>query len=127
MARGVTISAKLVNDQTGAIRDRIRREHAAETHEIGEAVLDQSRPLVPVETGTLRRSGFVRGPYWQGDRVLVDVGYGGAAMDYAYIVHERLDAQHPVGQAKYLEVPAIQMEPEVVRRYQAAKRRIVGG
>ncbi len=40
------------------------------------------------------------------DRVDVVVGYTQA---YALYVHENLEARHPVGQAKYLEQPARQL------------------
>lgn len=43
---------------------------------------------VPVETGTLRASGFVQPPDITGKSVSVYLGYGGAAAPYALAVHE---------------------------------------
>lgn len=46
-------------------------------------------------------------------RVVVRVGYG---TNYGLFVHEDLSAHHRVGQAKFLEMPARQMAPEL-RQY----------
>jgi len=82
----------------------------------GQKVLAASLPLVPVDTGTLRASGYVTEPMRAADLVTVEIGYGGPAAkinpksgassdSYAIFVHENLEAHHPVGQAKYLEQP----------------------
>lgn len=82
----------------------------------GSRILSESQPLVPVDTGTLRASGYVTPPVREGDTVKVTIGYGGPAAkinpktgesseSYAIYVHENLEAHHPVGQAKYLETP----------------------
>lgn len=67
-------------------------------------LLAESQKIVPVDTGALRRSGFVR-MRWEGTRRSeVVVGY---VMDYAIWVHERLDLRHAPGKsAKFLEIPA---------------------
>lgn len=71
-----------------------------------ERILTVSKmDYVPVDTGALRASGFVEPPIVQGPRVSVDLGFGGPAAPYAVLVHENLTAHHPVGQAKYLEIP----------------------
>lgn len=84
----------------------------------GEAqgIMAASEPLVPVDTGALRSSGYVTPPEEDGDRVVVYLGYGGPAAKinpktlestdgYAIYVHENLEAHHPVGCAKFLELP----------------------
>lgn len=60
---------------------------------------------VPVATGALRASGFVDPPLQTLDGGSVTLGFGGPAAPYAVIVHEDLTKRHPVGQAKYLELP----------------------
>lgn len=60
---------------------------------------------VPVRTGALRASGFVEAPQVSGTRSSVGFGFGGPGAEYAVIVHEDLTKRHPVGQAKYLEIP----------------------
>lgn len=70
------------------------------------AAFNESQRQVPVATGALRASGEVDGPNYLGNSELeVTIGYGGAAGPYALIVHENLEAHHPVGKAKYLEDP----------------------
>ena len=84
-----------------------RRGMVSEAHEI----MDESVTEVPVETGALRDSAFV-----EEDADGVTFGYGGnnvqtnpitgkSTSDYMIAVHERLDVNHPVGKAKFLEDP----------------------
>lgn len=75
---------------------------------------------VPVETGTLKSSGFVGPPDIRGGNVTVSLGYGGPAAPYALAVHENPRAGKTggvspsgkkykrwstVGGWKYLETP----------------------
>lgn len=86
-----------------------------------QGIMAQSKPLVPVDTGSLRASGYVDEPVIEGTaaigkQITVNFGYGGVASkinpktgeptgEYALYVHENLEAFHKVGIAKYLEVP----------------------
>lgn len=95
-----------------------------------EGILAQSVELCPVDTGALRASRYATPPQRDGDTITVTIGYGGPAggsgemeglaIDdailfgtarakdpavYAIYVHENLEAHHPVGSAKYLEIP----------------------
>ena|SRR5690242_17900092 len=81
-----------------------------------EGIMAQSKELVPVDTGTLRASGFVLPPVQDGTVMRVELGYGGPAAKinpktgessdgYAVYVHENLEAHHPHGMAKFLEIP----------------------
>ena len=79
------------------------------------AILEVSQPLVPVDTGALKRSGRVE-PAPNGASVLV---YGGGDIDYAGIVHYKLGVNHPVGQAQYVGQPLRTERPE---RKQATAR-----
>ena len=96
-------------------------------------IMTKSIPQVPAETGTLRDANFVEGPFEDADEVRVRLGYGGPgdkrnpktgqmASQYAVIVHERLGADHPSGNAKFLEKPIIEasasMESRVGSRMQ---------
>ena len=74
------------------------------------AILAASQPLVPVDTGALKRSGRVK-PAAKGASALI---YGGSGftnprtkrkIDYAGVVHYRLDVKHPVGQAQFVGQP----------------------
>jgi hypothetical protein len=80
--------------------------------EVSSEVLAESLKLVPVDTGTLKGSGMVHRPEVSGSQVTAKVSYGGAASQYAAVVHEDMTANHPHGgQAKYLAT--------VVERYAA--------
>lgn len=70
-----------------------------------EDIMGKSRQLAPVDRGNLRGSGVVMPPDVAGPVVQVELGYGGAASEYALVQHERLDFRHTVGQAKFLEQP----------------------
>jgi hypothetical protein len=75
-----------------------------------EAVIlkGKSQALCPVDSGTLRDSCVIE----EGDNYVI-VGYGGAASSYAARQHEDMSYHHDVGQAKYLEQPATEMEEEI--------------
>lgn len=91
--------------------ERYRRKYPQLTAEAlymeEEAVLSQSKLLVPVDTGRLRASGYAETPTI-GLFIEGEVGY---ETKYAVPVHENLSARHSVGQAKFLEVPAQQRSP----------------
>ena len=87
--------------------------------EFGGEIQRRSEQLVPRDTGELASRSFVEGPLISkdGSEYLVVVGYekhgaptGTQNKDtkgqfYAVPVHERMDVNHPNGQAKYLEQP----------------------
>lgn len=54
----------------------------------------------PVKSGRLRSTAYVAPPVDDGKSIRVTIGYG---TDYAVPVHERTEAHHPVGEAKFLE------------------------
>ena len=70
-----------------------------------EETITEAKLITPVDEGVLRASGHVQQPKRDGPRVSVEAGFGGPAAPYALFVHEDLTAHHPVGQAKFLEVP----------------------
>lgn len=80
----------------------------------GQVMTLSKDQYVPVKTGALRGSGDVALPEIEGNNVLVQLGYGGPAIDYAVVVHENLQAYHkPPTQAKYLETPLTQAIPQI--------------
>jgi len=83
----------------------------------GLFVLRESKKIVPVDTGTLKGSGFARnvgGPGWLAD---VIVGY---TAKYAIYVHENPHAKHKEGKTyKFLE--------KVIRDQRKQILKIVGG
>lgn len=75
-------------------------------------VLNESKKIVPVDLGTLKNSGQVKKPDVSANAVNVDISYGGAAADYAFIVHENPNARHKPGKTyKYLEIPFMARKP----------------
>ena len=90
-------------------------------NEEAQIAFEKSQDLVPVDTGVLRASGVLETAAIQGDKIVVEMGYGGAAKEYALIVHERLDVNHASPtQAKYLEQPALEAQatlgPRILQR-----------
>jgi HK97 gp10 family phage protein len=83
-------------------RDTRRAKQRALT-KFANIEMTEMKKRTPVATGTLRDSGIVDPPTWNGDTVTVTLGFGGAAEQYAIYVHEDLEAFHPVGQAKFVE------------------------
>ena len=70
-----------------------------------DVMADSKGNYVPVKDNALRSSGKVGDVRRVGNDVIVELGFGGAASDYAWVQHEDLDYAHKVGQAKYLEIP----------------------
>ena len=87
------------------------------------AILAASQPLVPVDTGALKRSGRVEDAP-KGAAVLV---YGGGKIDYAGYVHYRLNVNHPVGQAQYVGQPLRTERPERKKATARAMRKWLEG
>ncbi|MFD7738415.1 minor capsid protein [Streptomyces sp. MJM8645] len=103
----------------------LRAERAAAARGLlaaAEHVLQASREVVPIEEGTLARSGVASVDEQQ---LVAGVSYD---TPYATRVHEDLNARHDAGRsAKYLERPAAQEAPAVERIIAAAVRRALGG
>lgn len=95
----------------------LARELTAATYQHGQRVLAAALPLTPVETGYLRASGYVSAPVVTNGHVAVTIGFGAY---YAIYVHEILSARHPVGQAKFLEQPALALSGEFAQAAAAA-------
>ena len=87
----------------GRIGGRLEAALAEGLLEAGETLKERSQQLVPVETGELRDSAFVRQDR-RGRRPAVEVGYDA---EHALTVPEDLDAEHAPGESsKFLERPA---------------------
>lgn len=73
-----------------------------------QVVLSESKRQVPFRYGALSGSGMVHQPYSVGNKAAVEISYGGAAVDYAFVQHENLNFRHAPGRkAKYLEDPVV--------------------
>jgi hypothetical protein len=81
-----------------------------------EIEMAEAKRRTPVDTGALRASGYVGEPEQGFTGVTVAMGFGGAAADYAWVVHEDLEAFHPVGQAKFLESTLMESAPHMADR-----------
>lgn len=66
-------------------------------------VLPAAIEYCPKKTGDLRESGAVGTAVRNGYEVSVPITFGSDNVDYAGYVHENLEANHPIGQAKFLE------------------------
>ena len=104
---------KLSIRNTASVRSMLKKYKAAavkvlasELYKEGERImLDSKNNYVPVDLGALKSSGHVQAPVIGASGISVTLGYGGASAPYAIYVHEDLNAIHPVGQAKFLEIP----------------------
>lgn len=89
---------------------------AAALYQEAETIMAAAKEITPLDTGALRNSGHVQLPVITPQQVTVRMGFGGAAASYAIYVHENLTARHPVGQAKYLEVPVNRARKGLAKR-----------
>lgn len=96
-------------------------------NEEGQIAFRNSQRLVPVDTGTLRRSGVLVPAREKGSSMIeVVMGYGGAASAYALKQHENLSYRHKEGQqAKYLEEPVKARQEKLSQNIQRRMKRIL--
>ena len=83
-----------------------------------EALIEQKESMrrTPVDTGALRASHVTTKPVINGRDIRVSIEIGGPAAPYGVIVHEDLEADHPVGQAKFLESTINESRPYFAAR-----------
>ena len=83
-----------------------------------EALIEtkESQKRTPVDTGALRASHETGRPVMSGQDISVTISVGGPAAPYALVVHERLEAFHKVGQAKFLESTIMESRPFMAAR-----------
>lgn len=104
---------KLIEFDTSQVVNNLKRiagvtkqDVAAGLYQEATKVMGDSNPLVPYEFGALVGSGFTDLPKIRGNKITVEMGYGGPAVKYAEKQHEELKYRHSPGrQAKYLEEP----------------------
>ena len=93
---------------------KVARSTYAATEEACEDIMEESLRQVPRDTETLANSAFYDITHAKDYGFEATLGYEGSAinlktgtpvMDYAVVVHEDLEAIHPVGKAKFLEDP----------------------
>lgn len=99
-----------------SVADRVPHVAAEALRAEAEIEMTEAKRRTPVDTGALRASGHVSDPEIDGKNISVSLGFGGPAADYAFYVHEDLDAFHPVGQAKYLESVLDESRPHLAKR-----------
>lgn len=81
-----------------------------------QAIMNESKKIVPVDTGALKTSGRVDNPEITPSDITVTIGYGGPSAPYAEIVHEDPTANHSPGKTyKYLEIPVMAAEDKYFR------------
>lgn len=76
----------------------------------------ESMKRTPVDTGDLRDSHEVYGPFIRKGEISVEIRVGGGRVDYAIVVHERTDIFHRTGQAKFLESTLRESAQYILRR-----------
>lgn len=77
----------------------------------GQRVQKTAVKKTPVDTGNLRGSRYVKPLLMNRNKPAVEVGNNA---EYAIYVHENLEANHPVGEAKFLEKAIIQEKHNIL-------------
>lgn len=109
-------SGRSISETLAQYGERVAHSLGKQLYREAQGIMAASQGLVPVDTGALRSSGYVDEPKREGDTIEVLLGYGGPAAQinpktgestdgYALRVHENLEANHPVGGPKFLELP----------------------
>lgn len=133
MAQGIRIEAKVTGSEKIISMLRKHKESAIQAlkrklYQEAEAIMTQSKELVPVDTGNLRdNGGVVDLPVQEGGYIIQKLGYGGTAAPYAIFVHENTVVFHKVGMAKFLEIPFRQAQKGMAERIATGMRKSLGG
>lgn len=107
------------------IADKFPQHTGAAMYQEGQIEMTESKKRCPVSPtpapkgvvpGTLRASGRVSEPNYEGRNITVTLSYGGGAVDYAVIQHENPDYFHTTGQWKYLESVLNESRPHMAAR-----------
>lgn len=107
-------------------------------YEMAKEIEVESKAEVPSLTGTLRNSSYVEQLGITEDSATVRIGYGGPndrinprtgqpASSYALPVHEKLNAHHSNGKAKFLEDPVRRHEGDIESKLAAYIAAALGG
>lgn len=81
-----------------------------------QPILAESQELVPIRTGALKATGALNVEI-EGNAIIATISYGSDEVGYAVIVHEDLEAHHPVGEAKFLERPLLDAAPTLGAKF----------
>lgn len=109
---------RLARDVPQAVADALRAE--------AELEMTEAKERTPVDLGNLQGSGHVSEPVIAGNVISVELAFGGPAAPYAVHVHENLEADHPVGRAKFLESTVMEAAPHMAERVGARVARTLG-
>jgi hypothetical protein len=120
MPSGARFDSDKVRKNLKSVKEKIPNEIARALYIELEIGSKEVKRRTPVDEGELRASIHVQGPfivYLKGRRVIYgNVVAGGPSAPYAIYVHEDLDAQHKVGQAKFLESWLLESRPNMAAR-----------
>ena len=70
-----------------------------------ELIMTEAKQIVPVDQGILKASGVVRRPDISRHKVVIELGFGGAARAYALAQHEGKFRHNAPQKRKFLEQP----------------------
>ena len=85
------------------VGEALPKEIKAGLYQVTEGLATLVKERTPVDTGNLRASVHVVGPFSEGAKYWTLIVCGGPSAPYAVYVHENLHAHHEHGQAKFLE------------------------
>ena len=116
-----------LQQQIATMPTRVLEAASKALYEEATRIMAASQPLVPVDTGMLRSTGRVETENTPGADAVVTLSYGGNGLaPYAIYVHERLDLNHPVGSAKFLQIPFFEATSGMAERLAASIRAHLG-
>lgn len=120
----VTIDSRRFDALMSRLALRFPPSVAEAITEEARETLDNAKARTPFVTGNLRDSGRIEVGIDPAG-ITVEVKFGGAEAPYAVFVHEDLSAEHPIGQAKFLETAAAEQEHGFGTRVAARMRGVI--
>lgn len=108
------VGVKNITDNLAKMTKKQRKSGAAGLYAIGNEVMTSAKKQTPVDTGILRKTGYVTLPQDKHGQTFVEIGFGGPAEEYSIPQHERTDYVHEAGNAKFLERPVDKSESTIL-------------
>lgn len=133
----LTVDYKKVESALKVIMRKVETGTKKATKAAAEEILSDSLDQVPRDTNTLAKSAYYKVTGSSKAGFTAEIGYGGngnpinsktgqSASEYMIVVHEDMNARHPVGKAKFLEDPVHAYQKRMAGKYAKFIRDEVG-
>ena len=114
MIKTQVLGVKKMLQKAEALKEKMHKAQKAAVYQMANNIIGDAKEKCPVDTGTLKGSGYVAKPEGEKDNVSSEIGFGGAASEYALRQHETHKTK-----SKFLERAVMEHQKDYVQNMQA--------